>query len=108
MSEGDLLTSLHVAMEGTTPDNDQWIRRKNNVVNRFGHSSFYIGRRLNNLSQTIEEKYFVSSTEYTAHGGGFPIILAHTGVIGTVTVSGMSQQEDHELVVTVLRKFLSK
>ncbi len=28
---------FHFAMEGTSLDNDVWIKRKNNVVNRFGH-----------------------------------------------------------------------
>ena len=31
------------ALDGTSPDNDEWIRRKSNVVDRFGHSSFYVG-----------------------------------------------------------------
>jgi len=30
-------------MPGTSRDNDVWVQRKNNVVNRFGHSSFYLG-----------------------------------------------------------------
>ena len=36
---------FHYAMSGTSADNDAWIRRKSRVVNRFGHSSFYMGRR---------------------------------------------------------------
>src|SRR5215471_9595464 len=34
---------FHYAMPGTSADNDAWIRRKVRVVNRFGHSSFYVG-----------------------------------------------------------------
>jgi uncharacterized protein (UPF0303 family) len=34
---------FHFAMQGTSRDNDVWVQRKNNVVNRFGHSSFYLG-----------------------------------------------------------------
>ena len=30
---------FHFAMQGTSLDNDVWIQRKNNAVNRFGHSS---------------------------------------------------------------------
>ena len=29
---------FHFAMQGTSRDNDVWVQRKNNVVNRFGHS----------------------------------------------------------------------
>jgi uncharacterized protein (UPF0303 family) len=98
---------FHFAMEGTSLDNEVWIKRKNNVVNRFGHSSFYMGISLQSKSQTMEEKYLISSSEYAAHGGAFPLIIQGVGVVGTITVSGLPQQEDHELVVTTLKEFLA-
>ena len=96
---------FHFAMQGTSLDNDVWIQRKNNVVNRFGHSSFYVGISLESKGQTIEEKYLISSSEFAAHGGAFPLIIQGVGVVGTITVSGLPQQEDHELVITILKKF---
>jgi uncharacterized protein (UPF0303 family) len=101
------LQLFHFAMEGTSIDNGEWIKRKNNVVNRFGHSSYYVGTYLKNSGQTIEEKYLISSSDYAAHGGAFPLIIRNVGVVGTITVSGLPQQEDHELVVTTLRQFLA-
>ena len=98
---------FHFAMQGTPLDNDVWIKRKNNVVNRFGHSSFYMSIFLKSKGQTIEEKYLISSSEYAAHGGVFPLTIQGVGVVGTITVSGLPQEEDHELVVTTLRKFLT-
>ncbi len=98
---------FHFAMQGTSLDNDVWIKRKNNVVNRFGHSSFYMGIFLKSKGQTIEEKYLISSSEFAAHGGAFPLIIRDVGVIGTITVSGLPQEEDHELVVTTLKRFLA-
>lgn len=99
---------FHYAMPGTAVDNDEWIRRKNNVVNRFGHSSFYMGMRLKSAGQSIEEKYLISSHEYAVHGGAFPLMIKGVGVVGTITVSGLPQQEDHEVVVTVLRQVLAE
>jgi uncharacterized protein (UPF0303 family) len=99
---------FHFAMQGTSRDNDVWVQRKNNVVNRFGHSSFYMGISLKSKGQTIEEKYLISSSEYAAHGGAFPLIIRGVGVVGTITVSGLPQEEDHELVVATLRKFLAR
>jgi len=98
---------FHFAMQGTSLDNDVWIQRKNNVVNRFGHSSFSMGISLQSKGQTMEEKYLISSSEYAAHGGAFPLIIQGVGVVGTITVSGLPQQEDHELVVTTLKQFLA-
>lgn len=97
---------FHFAMEGTAIDNDEWIKRKNNVVTRFGHSSYCIGISLKQAGLSIEEKYLISSRDYAAHGGAFPLIIQGVGVVGTVTVSGLPQQEDHELVVTTLKQFL--
>ena len=97
---------FHYAMEGTSPDNDQWIRRKNNTVNRFGHSSFYIGTKLNSEGKTLLEAYEISTDNFAAHGGAFPLIIKGTGIIGTITVSGLPQKEDHELVVNVLTAYL--
>jgi uncharacterized protein (UPF0303 family) len=98
---------FHFAMAGTTIDNGEWIKRKNNVVNRFGHSSYYVGISLQNAGQTIEEKYLISSSTYAAHGGAFPLSIKDVGVVGTITVSGLPQREDHELVVTTLKQFLA-
>ena len=99
---------FHFAMAGTTVDNGEWIKRKNNVVNRFGHSSYYVGISLKNAGQTMEEKYLVSSSDYAAHGGAFPLIIRNVGIVGTITVSGLPQQEDHELVVSTLKEFLAE
>jgi len=97
---------FHAALAGTAADNDAWIERKNRVVRRFGHSSFYVGLLLGLEGTSIEEKFLVDPTLYAAHGGAFPVMVRHVGLVGTVTVSGLPQAEDHRLVVAVLREFL--
>jgi uncharacterized protein (UPF0303 family) len=97
---------FHAALAGTAADNDAWIERKNRVVRRFGHSSFYVGTMLALDGASIEEKFLLDPTLYAAHGGAFPVIVRDVGVVGTVTVSGLPQAEDHRLVVAVLREFL--
>lgn len=99
---------FHYAFDGTTPDNDAWIIRKNRVVNRFWTSSLYIGTKLKLIDKTIDEKYFISDKEYSAHGGAFPIIIKNVGVIGTITSSGAEQIIEHNLIVEVLTEFLNK
>jgi uncharacterized protein (UPF0303 family) len=95
---------FHAALAGTAADNDAWIERKNRVVRRFGHSSFYVGTLLEGT--TMEEKFLLDGTRFAAHGGAFPVMVRDVGMVGTVTVSGLPQAEDHRLVVTVLRRFL--
>ena len=96
------------AIAGTSIDNGEWVKRKNRVVSRCGHSTYYMGVSLKNAGQTIEEKYLLPESEYAAHGGAFPLIIKGVGVVGTITVSGLPQEEDHELVVSTLKQFLTK
>jgi uncharacterized protein (UPF0303 family) len=97
---------FHAALPGTSADNDEWAKRKGRVVQRFGHSSLYMGGRCRVQGTTLEAKYGVDPTQYAAHGGAFPVIVRGTGVVGAVVVSGLPQREDHDLVVAALRAFI--
>jgi uncharacterized protein (UPF0303 family) len=99
---------FHCALAGTAADNDAWIERKNRVVRRFGHSSFYVGTACRLEGESFAEKFLLDQTLFAAHGGAFPVIVRDVGVVGTVTVSGLPQSEDHRLVVSVLRAFLER
>jgi uncharacterized protein (UPF0303 family) len=56
--------------------------------------------------KTIEEKFLLPESEYAPHGGCFPILLKGTGMIGTLTVSGLAQEDDHKLVTAAIRHYL--
>lgn len=99
---------FHLAMAGTAADNDRWIERKSAVVMRFNKSSLLVGRELAAEGNSLEERHYVSSLEFSAHGGSFPIRLKSGGLIGTATVSGLPQEEDHALVVSVLERFANE
>ena len=90
---------FYTALPGTTPDNPRWVQRKSNVVARFHRSSYQVGLHLQNTGATFSEKYALPDTDYATHGGSFPIHVTGTGVIGSVTVSGLPQREDHNLAV---------
>ena len=96
---------FHSALAGAVPDNEEWIRRKSNVVFRFGKASLAVGVSLALAEATIEQKYFVSPREFSPHGGAFPIRVRGCGLVACATVSGLPQEEDHALVVACIRKF---
>ena len=50
----------------------------------------------------------VSEAEYAPHGGCFPVFIKGSGLIGTITVSGLAQEDDHQLLVDVIRDYLKK
>ena len=96
---------FHAAFPGAMADNDEWIRRKTNVLFRFNKSSLAVGVSLALAGQTIEEKSFISSFEFSPHGGAFPIRVKGAGIVAAATVSGLPQEDDHALVVEALRAF---
>lgn len=99
---------FYAALEGTTPDNARWLQRKANVVARFHRSSYQVGLYLAQSNMSLREKYALDDAEYATHGGSFPLHVVNAGVIGAVTVSGLPQRDDHNLVVEALSRFMDR
>lgn len=93
---------------GITADNHDWVRRKNNTVQRFLCSSYRIARQLQLEGQDITQRYQLSAADYASFGGGFPIRVRGAGVIGSVTVSGLPDRQDHQIIVDALCTLLDK
>ena len=98
---------FHAALPGSTADNDAWIVRKVRVVERFGASSFLVGRRLAADGVELGAGHGVDPADFAAHGGAFPVRIRNVGVVGVVTVSGLPQADDHALVVEAITAHLS-
>lgn len=99
---------FYAAMEATTPDNVEWVRRKSNVVARFHRSSYAVGIKEKIKSESICETQGLPLADYATHGGSFPLRVAGSGVVGSVTVSGLPMRADHELVVEALCAILNR
>jgi uncharacterized protein (UPF0303 family) len=97
---------FYTALPGTTPDNPDWVRRKINVVMRYHMSSYRKGRELAASGAPLDEGRGVLPIDMAPHGGCFPIHVRGTGIVGTVTVSGIPQREDHGFVFECLCKHL--
>lgn len=91
-----------VATEGAPAGQLDWIRRKRNVVERFGRSSYGVGLELERSGRTLEERHGLTLADFAMHGGGFPIVLRGTGCVGSVVSSGLHQRVDHGMVVESL------
>jgi uncharacterized protein (UPF0303 family) len=94
------------SMPGSGPDTVDWARRKRNVVLRYHRSSYAIGLQLEQQQSTLTEQLGLDLRDYAPHGGCFPLLLSGTGCIGTITVSGLPQREDHELIIEALAELL--
>ena len=99
---------FYAAMEDTTPDNVEWVRRKSNVVARFLCSSYAVGLKEKIKNETLLESQGLPLVDYATHGGSFPLVVAGAGVVGSATVSGLPQRRYHELVVEALCALLGR
>lgn len=90
----------------TTIDNDNWVRRKQNVVLKFQHSSYYVGLSLLEKGRTLTATYSYEEKDHACHGGAFPLRVKHCHtIVGILTISGLKQYQDHSLVVETLKLF---
>jgi uncharacterized protein (UPF0303 family) len=96
------------AFEGTSPDNDFWIAGKTHLVNRMFTSSLKFETIVKNTGKPLSEIIHTEGNYFLAGGGSFPIIVKNVGVVGTITVSGLTGYEDHMMVVDALTEFLEK
>lgn len=92
---------FYMALPGTTADNPEWVRRKANVVKRFGKSTYrmVLERGVTENARAFPADRGMAVEDYVLAGGGFPITVEGVGIIGAVTVSGVPEHIDHWLVV---------
>jgi uncharacterized protein (UPF0303 family) len=57
---------------------------------------------------TLFERQGLPVADYAADGGSFPLAVEGAGVVGSVTVSGLPQRDDHNLVVEALCAMLGR
>ncbi|TVQ40487.1 MAG: heme-degrading domain-containing protein [Spirochaetaceae bacterium] len=98
---------FHHALEGTATDNDKWIARKKLLVNRVFMSSYHFTLKLEASGGTLRDRG-LDEQHFAASGGSFPVRIQNTGVVGTITVSGLPHEQDHALVVESVRRFLAR
>lgn len=98
---------FRAALPGVVPDNDAWAAGKAAVVERFGHATLWHRLRHESAGTDFHTATGLSAETYRAHGGGFPLAVRGTGVVGSLVVSGLPQREDHALVVEALRAHLA-
>nr|WP_122012929.1 heme-binding protein [Maliibacterium massiliense] len=98
------LTVFSYYCEGSTESNSQWIARKRRTVELAQTSSLRYAAILEGKGKTLEDQ-LLSKWDYAACGGGFPIILRGTGVVGSVCVSALPHLQDHAFIVESLARF---
>ena len=91
-------------MEESLPaDKHLWLRRKANVAKHFEESSLGVKEDLQRGNMTLESTFTLDSKEYLAKGGAIPLFVKGAGMVGVICVSGLSDEEDHQIIVEALK-----
>jgi uncharacterized protein (UPF0303 family) len=100
------LILFRAALPGITPDQESWIARKSALVLRMETSSALVEARLSSAGIDPVASGWLGA-DYAVTGGSFPVRVRGVGVVAAVTASGLSSQEDHDLIVEGVRQHLA-
>lgn len=96
------------AGKDTTHENNVWISKKEHTVDTFDHSSLFEKA----INQENPKQFYTDSglspKDYAIVGGGLPIFVDNTGIVGSLIVSGLTDEEDHELGYNALLAYKQK
>ncbi|MFC0524525.1 heme-degrading domain-containing protein [Pontibacillus salicampi] len=95
-------------MNGTSGENEAWINRKKAVVNHYNHSSAFIAERFKEMGTSHNESSLLPINDFQAVGGSIPLIIKGTGVVGTITVAGLTPELDHQYAVDGTLAYLNQ
>ena len=93
---------LYMAQPPTTGDNQHWVRRKYNLVQRVSKSSYRVVLENTSGVDHFLPRRGLDNENFVLAGGGFPIRVKGAGMIGCVTVSGLHERDDHGVAVDAL------
>jgi uncharacterized protein (UPF0303 family) len=84
-------------------DKHNWLRRKANVAKHFEESSLAVKTTLENRQMSLEKPFGLEEKDYIAKGGSIPVFVKNAGMVATITVSGLRDFEDHDIIIEALK-----
>ena len=84
-------------------DKHNWLRRKANVAKHFEESSLGVKNDLLAKGMSLEKTFGLDEKDFIAKGGAIPVFVKNAGMVATITVSGLPDVEDHNLIVEALQ-----
>ena len=89
--------------DNLTADKHNWLRRKANVVKQFEESSLGVKKDFKEGNMSLEKTFGLNEKDFVVKGGSIPIFVKNAGMIATITVSGLPDEEDHRIIIEALQ-----
>ncbi|MCT4137088.1 heme-binding protein [Elizabethkingia anophelis] len=96
--------TIFLYVDDTLPvDKHNWLRRKANIARQFEESSLSVKNDLKEGNMNLEKTFGLDEKDFLAKGGAIPIFVKNGGMIAVVTVSGLHDEEDHNIIIEALK-----
>ena len=90
-------------MDDTLPvDKHNWLRRKANISRQFEESSLSVKKDLKDGNMTLE-KLSGWTKRFSGKRRAIPVFIKNGGMIAVITVSGLHDEEDHNIIIEALK-----
>ncbi|MDV3799589.1 hypothetical protein CMU10_15650 [Elizabethkingia anophelis] len=95
--------TVFLFVDDTLPvDKHNWLRRKANIARQFEESSLSVKNDLKEGNISLEKTFGLDERDFLAKGGAIPIFVKNGGMIAVITVSGLHDEEDHNIIIEAL------
>lgn len=96
--------TVFLYVDDTLPaDKHNWLRRKANVAKQFEESSLSVKYDLKEGNMSLDKVFGLDEKDFLAKGGSVPVFVKDAGMIATITVSGLPDEEDHQIIMDALK-----
>ncbi|OPB95776.1 heme-degrading domain-containing protein [Elizabethkingia occulta] len=96
--------TVFLYVDDTLPvDKHNWLRRKANISRQFEESSLSVKKDLKDGNMTLEKTFGLDEKDFLAKGGAIPVFIKNGGMIAVITVSGLHDEEDHNIIIEALK-----
>lgn len=96
--------TVFLYVDNTLPvDKHNWLRRKANISRQFEESSLSVKNDLKDGNMTLEKTFGLGEKDFLANGGAIPVFIKNGGMIAVITVSGLHDEEDHNIIIEALK-----
>ena len=89
------------------PLHDGWLERMAATAFAFDMSSLRVRHMLRERGESLATHGFAAE-DHATRGGACPIRVRGTGIVGLITISGLSDAEDHDRAELALKTLLAE
>ena len=73
------------------------------MAKHFEESSLAVKATLEKREMSLEKPFGLDEKDYIAKGGSIPVFVKNAGMIATITVYGLRDFEDHDIIIEALQ-----